>query len=87
MLPVVEAGAEERFLAEVADGVRDARREDVVVGAVRLLRDVHVWEERIVPRVQVNLEYDHAIDTIRPSGPQGATKEIDTLSLVLQGRL
>jgi hypothetical protein len=58
-----------------------------VVGALRLLRDVHVLEDRIVPRLQVNLEYDHAIDTIRPSGPQGATKLIDTLSLVLQGRL
>jgi hypothetical protein len=39
------------------------------------------------PRIQVNLEYAHAIDTIRASGPQGDTKEIDTLSVVLQGRL
>jgi hypothetical protein len=39
------------------------------------------------PRLQVNFEYDHAIDTIRASGPVPATKEIDTLSLVLQGRL
>ncbi len=39
------------------------------------------------PRIQVNLEYDHAIDTIRASGPVPDTKEIDTLSFVLQGRL
>jgi hypothetical protein len=42
------------------------------------------------PRIQLNVEYAHAIDTIRASGaplsPPG-TKEIDTLSLVLQGRL
>lgn len=39
------------------------------------------------PSIQFDLEYDHAWDTIRPSGPAGATKEIDTLSFVLQGRL
>jgi hypothetical protein len=46
-----------------------------------------MFSERIVPRVQVMLEYDHAIDTIRPSGPEGQTKQIEMLSLVLQGRL
>jgi len=39
------------------------------------------------PSIQFDLEYDHAWDTIRASGPAGATKEIDTLSFVLQGRL
>jgi hypothetical protein len=65
----------------------DGRHTIGVVAALRLLRDVQMWSERIVPRVQVMLEYDHAIDTIRASGPQGSTKEIDSLSLVLQGRL
>jgi hypothetical protein len=65
----------------------DGRHTIGVVAALRLLRDVQMWSERIVPRVQVMLEYDHAIDTIRPAGPQGQTKEIDMLSLVLQGRL
>ncbi len=39
------------------------------------------------PRIQVMLEYAHAIDTIRASGPTPDVKEIDTLSFVLQGRL
>ena len=65
----------------------DGRHTIGVVAALRLLRDVQMWSDRIVPRVQVMLEYDHAIDTIRPSGPQGPTKEIEMLSLVLQGRL
>ncbi|HEY1957686.1 MAG TPA: hypothetical protein VGH28_18830 [Polyangiaceae bacterium] len=39
------------------------------------------------PSIQLDFEYDHAWDTVRPSGPQGVTKEIDTLSFVLQGRL
>jgi hypothetical protein len=65
----------------------DGRHTLGVVGVLRILRDVQVWNERIEPRVQVMVEYDHAFDTIRPSGPEGATKQIDTLSLVLQGRL
>jgi hypothetical protein len=59
-----------------------------VVG-VRLIPELERVSRRYVfdPRMQLNLEYDHAIDTIRASGPVPATKEIDTLSLVLQGRL
>lgn len=39
------------------------------------------------PSIQFDLEYDHAFDTIHATGAAGATKEIDTLSFVLQGRL
>ncbi len=71
--------------------VNDDRNTFGAVCALKLVRDVQgptlFGNERIAPRVQVNFEYDHAIDRIRPSGPVPATKEIDTLSLVLQGRL
>lgn len=83
----ISLGARYDYYSPDVNLSNDGRHTIGVVGTVRLLRDVQVWNERIVPRVQVNVEYDHAIDTIRASGPQGATKEIDTLSFVLQGRL
>ena len=49
-----------------------------------LVRSVHI---PLDPRIQLNVEYDHAIDTIRAAGPTPATKLIDTVSVVLQGRL
>jgi hypothetical protein len=71
--------------------VNDDRHTYGAVFALKLARDVQgptlFGDERIAPRVQLNFEYDHATDRIRPSGPAPATKEIDTLSLVLQGRL
>jgi len=69
----------------------DARHTYGAVFGLKLVRDVQgpalFGNERIVPRVQLNFEYAHASDRIRPSGPEPPTKEIDTLSLVLQGRL
>ncbi len=83
----ISLGARYDYYSPDVNLSNDARHTIGVVGVLRLLRDVQMWSERIVPRVQVMLEYDHAIDTIRASGPQGATKEIDAISLVLQGRL
>jgi hypothetical protein len=83
----VSLGARYDWYSPDVNVSNDGRHTIGVVAALRLLRDVQMWSDRIVPRVQVMLEYDHAIDTIRPSGPQGQTKEIEMLSLVLQGRL
>jgi hypothetical protein len=83
----VSLGARYDYYSPDVNVSNDGRHTIGVVGSLRLLRDVQMWNDRIVPRVQINLEYDRAIDTIRASGPQGATREIDTLSLVLQGRL
>jgi hypothetical protein len=63
----------------------DARHTISGVVALRLIPELQ--GRGFGPRVQVMLEYDHAIDTIRASGPVPDTKEIDTLSFVLQGRL
>jgi hypothetical protein len=68
----------------------DARHTISGVLALRLIPEMQTHAlgfYDLNPRVQVMLEYDHAIDTIRASGPQPDTKEIDTLSFVLQGRL
>jgi hypothetical protein len=69
----------------------DDRHTYGAVFALKLVRDDQgpaiFGNERIVPRVQLDFEYDHASDRMRASGPEPATKEIDTLSLVLQGRL
>ncbi len=67
----------------------DARHTIGAVAAFRLIPELIREMPRYLTdaRIQVNLEYAHAIDTIRSSGPEGATKQIDTLSVVLQGRL
>ncbi len=58
------------------------------IGAVLAIRPFQPAEwQGMHPGVQFDFEYDHAVDTIRASGPAGAAKEIDTLSFVLQGRL
>ncbi len=65
----------------------DARHTLGAVLAVHIVPEMQKILEPIGPRIQAMLEYAHAIDTIRPSGPAGDTKQIDTLSFVLQGRL
>lgn len=86
---VMSLGARYDFYSPDVNLSNDARHTIGVVAAFRVVPELTNPETHIAldPRIQVNVEYDHAIDTIRASGPQGATKEIDTLSLVLQGRL
>jgi hypothetical protein len=63
----------------------DGRHTLGAVVAIRPFQPAHFLDMH--PSIQIDLEYDHAWDTIRPSGPAGPTKNINTLSLVLQGRL
>ena len=68
--------------------VNDMRNTIAGVVAVRLIPEiVRSASIPLDPKIQLNFEYDHAIDTIRASGPTPATKLIDTMSFVLQGRI
>ena len=83
--PFVLIGARYDYYSPDMSLSNDGRHTIGGVVAIRPFRPSK-WLE-MHPSIQLDFEYDHAFDTIRPSGPQGATKEIDTLSFVLQGRL
>ncbi len=88
---VVSLGARYDVYSPDVNAPNDMRHTIGAVVSFRIVPELTNPETHIMmdPRIQVNVEYAHAIDTIRPSGIalSGDTKEIDTLSLVLQGRL